>query len=83
MTSFLNRSVLLISLAHLTIELCNNFLPVLYPILINTLQLSYTQIGAIALVMRLGLSKFQPFSNFFHTLFILFWVMVYAVKKQF
>lgn len=60
MTSFLNRSVFLISLAHLTIELCNNFMPVLYPLLIHTLQLSYTQIGVIALVMGLSEALAQP-----------------------
>jgi FSR family fosmidomycin resistance protein-like MFS transporter len=60
MTSLLNRSVFLLALAHLTIELCGNFMPVLYPTLIKTLQLNYTQIGAIALVMGLSEALMQP-----------------------
>jgi FSR family fosmidomycin resistance protein-like MFS transporter len=58
--SFLTRSVFLLALAHLTIELCGNFLPVLYPILINTLGLTYSQIGFIALVTGLSEALFQP-----------------------
>lgn len=60
MTSFLTRFVFLVTLAHLTIELCGNFLPVLYPILINTLGLTYSQIGGIALVAGLSEALLQP-----------------------
>lgn len=60
MPSFLTRSVFLVALAHFTIELCGNFLPVLYPILINTLGLTYSQIGLIALVAGLSEALFQP-----------------------
>jgi FSR family fosmidomycin resistance protein-like MFS transporter len=58
--SFLTRSVFLLALAHLAIELCGNFLPVLYPILINNLGLTYSQIGIIALVTGLSEALFQP-----------------------
>lgn len=60
MPSFLTRAVFLVALAHFTIELCGNFLPVLYPILINTLGLTYSQIGIIALVAGLSEALFQP-----------------------
>lgn len=52
--------LLLVSIAHFTLELSNNYLPVLYPILINTLNLSYTQVGLIALVAALGGTLAQP-----------------------
>ena len=54
------RSLLTIALGHLTIELCSNFLPVVYPVLISTLGLSYTQIGFVALVASTGTSLAQP-----------------------
>ncbi|MBS1252584.1 MAG: Fosmidomycin resistance protein [Anaerolineales bacterium] len=54
------RAALLIALGHLTIELCNNYLPVLYPLFIETLELSYTQIGTIALVASVAVTLPQP-----------------------
>jgi FSR family fosmidomycin resistance protein-like MFS transporter len=52
------------ALAHLTIELCNNYLPVVYPILRTTLGLSYTQIGFVTLVAGVGTSLVQPFFGY-------------------
>lgn len=60
MTSFFTRAVFLMALAHFTIELCGNFLPVLYPMLITTLGLTYSQIGVIALVAGLSEALLQP-----------------------
>jgi FSR family fosmidomycin resistance protein-like MFS transporter len=60
MTSNLTRSLYLVALAHLGLELCANFLPVIYPILITTMGLTYTQIGFIALVLGTGSSLSQP-----------------------
>jgi MFS transporter, FSR family, fosmidomycin resistance protein len=54
------RFVFLASLGHLAIELCSQFLPVIYPVLVDTLGLTYTQIGALALVLSLGTSAAQP-----------------------
>lgn len=39
------RSLYPIALAHLTLEVCDNYLPVVYPILIATMGLSYAQVG--------------------------------------
>ena len=50
LASYPVRSLLLIALGHLFIELCNNFLPVVYPELISTLGLNYSQVGVLALV---------------------------------
>lgn len=60
MTSAFTRSVFLVALAHLTIELCANFLPVMYPMLINAWGLTYTKIGFIALVASLSSALTQP-----------------------
>jgi FSR family fosmidomycin resistance protein-like MFS transporter len=54
------RSLILVALGHLSIELSSNFLPVVYPILIGTLGLTFAQIGAIAFVAGLGTSLMQP-----------------------
>lgn len=57
---YLTRFALVTALAHLTLELCANFLPVVYPTLINTLGLSYSQVGLIALVATFCGSLTQP-----------------------
>jgi FSR family fosmidomycin resistance protein-like MFS transporter len=54
------RSLFLIALGHLTIELSNNFLPVVYPVLIDSLGLTYSQIGTIAFVAGASTSLTQP-----------------------
>jgi len=48
------------ALAHLTIELCNNFMPVVYPVLITAMGLTYTQVGLVVLVSAVGSSLLQP-----------------------
>jgi FSR family fosmidomycin resistance protein-like MFS transporter len=60
MTSSFIRAVFLVALAHLTIELCANFLPVMYPLLLSAWGLTYTQIGVIALVAGLSSALTQP-----------------------
>lgn len=64
MNSNLTRSLYLIALAHLTIELCANFLPVVYPILISDMGLTYAQVGLIALVLGSGTTLAQPFFGY-------------------
>ncbi len=54
----------LASLSHFTIELCHNFLPVLYPLLVVNMGLTYGQIGLIALIIGLVTSLPQPFLGF-------------------
>lgn len=54
------RSIFLMAFAHLTLELGMNFLPVVYPVLINNWSLSYAQVGLIALTISLGASLAQP-----------------------
>ncbi|MBN1934251.1 MAG: MFS transporter [Anaerolineae bacterium] len=54
------RSVILIALGHLVIELCSSALPVIYPVLMTTMHLSYSQIGVLALVASVSTSLAQP-----------------------
>ena len=54
------RPLVFVALGHLAVELCSQFLPVLYPVLIATLGLSYTQVGVIAMVAGVGTSLIQP-----------------------
>lgn len=49
-----------ISLAHLVIELCNSYLPIVYPLLITSMALSYTQVGIVTLVSSVGATLSQP-----------------------
>jgi FSR family fosmidomycin resistance protein-like MFS transporter len=58
------RLILPIALAHLTIELCNNYMPVVYPILIPTMGLSYAQVGLVTLVASIGATLVQPLFGF-------------------
>jgi FSR family fosmidomycin resistance protein-like MFS transporter len=60
MTSLRTRSLFFVALGHLSVELCSQFLPVLYPVLIATLSLNYTQVGVIAMVAGIGTSLVQP-----------------------
>lgn len=60
MLSYLFRPLALVALAHLTLELCENFMPVLYPLLIDRMALSYTQVGGIALIAGIGGALTQP-----------------------
>lgn len=54
----------LAGLSHFTLELCHNFLPVIYPLLIVSMGLTYAQIGVIALIVGLVTSLPQPFLGF-------------------
>lgn len=51
-------------LGHFTLELCHNFMPVLYPLLTVQMGLSFTQIGILALANNLVTSAFQPLLGF-------------------
>lgn len=50
-----SRALLLVAVAHIIIELSNNYLPILYPRLMPVMGLNYTQVGvASGLLMGLG-----------------------------
>jgi FSR family fosmidomycin resistance protein-like MFS transporter len=60
MTSIRTRPLFFVAFGHLSVELCSQFLPVLYPVLIAGLGLNYTQVGVIAMVAGVGTSLIQP-----------------------
>ncbi len=60
MSLFRNRSLLGLSLAHLTLDLYPSMLPIMLPFLVASLHLSYTQAGLVATVSLVGSSLTQP-----------------------
>lgn len=56
----LATNALLASLSHLALEFSQNFLPVVYPLLIGTLGLTYSQVGSMALTASVFGSLMQP-----------------------
>ena len=54
------RTVFPVAMGHLVIELSTQFLPVVYPVLVDQMGLSYTQVGVLAFVASLGTSVAQP-----------------------
>lgn len=60
MTTYLTRFVFLTALAHFVLELSASFLPIVYPLLLTTFELSYSQIGLIALIASLFGSLTMP-----------------------
>jgi FSR family fosmidomycin resistance protein-like MFS transporter len=64
MISHPTRSLFLVALGHLVVELSSQFMPVLYPVLMDVLSLSYTQIGIVSLVHGLGTTLVQPFFGY-------------------
>lgn len=60
MITYLPRFVFLTALAHFILEICASFLPIVYPLLITTFELSYSQVGLIALIVSLFGSLTMP-----------------------
>jgi FSR family fosmidomycin resistance protein-like MFS transporter len=56
----LPTAVFIIAFSHLSLELLHNFLPIVYPLLIEQMSLTYAQIGTLALVISLGGTLIQP-----------------------
>jgi FSR family fosmidomycin resistance protein-like MFS transporter len=54
------RSLFLVAGGHSVIELCSQFLPIVYPLVMDTMGLNYRQVGALALVASVGTSLAQP-----------------------
>ena len=57
---FISRTAYVVAIAHIIIELFNNFLPVMYPLLIANMGLPYTYIGFIALAASFAATLSQP-----------------------
>lgn len=60
MSLFRNRSLLSLSLAHLTLDLYPSLLPMMLPFLVASLHLTYTQAGLVVTASVAGSSLTQP-----------------------
>ena len=60
LTKRLPTAVFLIAFTHFALELHHNFLPVVYPLLIEKMGLTYSQIGTLALVVSISGALTQP-----------------------
>lgn len=58
-------AILLVSCAHLLLEVFHQYLPVVYPLLLTKFDLSFAQIGAVALVATTASSLAQPLFGYF------------------
>ncbi|OGO61028.1 MAG: hypothetical protein A2029_17215 [Chloroflexi bacterium RBG_19FT_COMBO_47_9] len=59
-----DKPYILTSIGHFTVELCSNFLPVLYPIYIATAGITYSQVGILAFLYVFFASATQPIFGF-------------------
>ncbi|MFN8444786.1 MAG: MFS transporter [Caldilineaceae bacterium] len=55
------QALWLAGFSHFALELCHSFMPVLYPLLVVSMGLSYTQVGVLTLAISLTSSLLQPF----------------------
>jgi FSR family fosmidomycin resistance protein-like MFS transporter len=60
MFAYLKRPLILAAVGHLMLELFANFLPIVYPLLIESLSLTLGQIGLVAMVVTVAGSITQP-----------------------
>ncbi|MCA9994730.1 MAG: MFS transporter, partial [Anaerolineales bacterium] len=60
LTKKLPTAVFLIAFTHFALELHHNFLPVVYPLLIEKMGLTYSQIGTLALFVSISGALTQP-----------------------
>lgn len=56
----LSSGAVYIAASHLSLELSNNFLPVAYPLFIEKMGLTYSQVGIIAFVAVVAATLLQP-----------------------
>ncbi len=60
----INPALSAAALGHFTLELCNNYLPAIYPILVSTLGLTYSQIGLLSLLSGASGTIPQPLMGY-------------------
>lgn len=82
-TIFLPRNAtavaFVVGLAHLLIELSHNFLPVVYPRLIEQMGLTYAQIGSLALLTGIFGALTQPLFGIWSDRWDARWIVVLSV----
>jgi FSR family fosmidomycin resistance protein-like MFS transporter len=73
--SYLNKSLLLISLSHAVADLSVGALPILLPFFKSAFALTYTQVGFIVLIQNLTSSVIQPIFGYFSDRLALSWLV--------
>ena len=73
------RALFLAALGHLAIELCASYLPMLYPLLIESLGLSLARVGVIAMVAGIGQSLAQPIFGYLSDRWGPYWIGALSV----
>ena len=58
-------AILLVSLGHMLLEVFHQYLPVVYPLLLDKFDLSFAQVGVVALVATTASSLAQPLFGYF------------------
>ncbi len=71
----IGSALIFVSIGHLVLEFSNNFLPVLYPVLIPVMGLNYAQIGLVALVASTVLSFSQPVFGYLSDRWGSYWIV--------
>lgn len=56
----LTRGLMVAAFGHFALEFCHSFLPVMYPLLISEMGLTYTQVGTVALTVAVAGTLTQP-----------------------
>ncbi len=64
MILFRSRSLLALSLGHFTIDIYSSLLPVMFPFLVDSLHLTYTQVGFLITLFTFTSSLTQPLFGF-------------------
>ena len=79
------RISLFSAFAHFSLEAVSNFLPILYPVMVNQKGLTFTQIGTITLLATLGGTLPQPLfgivANRFNPKKIILFLIIYKTDE--
>ncbi|MCB0036772.1 MAG: MFS transporter, partial [Anaerolineales bacterium] len=70
---------LVVGLSHLVLEMSHNFLPVVYPLLIERMGLTYAQIGSLALITGIFGALVQPLFGVWSDRWDARWIVVISI----
>ncbi len=73
------KLILILSLSHLVTDLTGSALPAMMPFLKNTLQLSYTAVGAVIMVSNMTSSIIQPLFGYLSDKMEMKWLLPISV----
>ena len=73
------KIILILSLTHLFTDLTGSALPAMMPFLKNTLQLSYTAVGAVIMVSNMTSSIIQPLFGYLSDKMEMKWLLPVSI----